>query len=372
MRALSVLLLAACDQGAVSVDHGLCDAMINCSSAATPSATANLVQEYGAHGSCWADPAYADACRQACATSLQMFHDAYPNQAACGIPTTMSNNNNSSNSNDVAADAACDHFVQVLCDQLDKCAPFSIKMQFGDKPTCQSRMKPGCLNTLKDPGTTNTASRLDACVQKAQAQSCDDLFNHVVPDECRAMPGALADGAACGDDGQCQNAHCDKQGEVCGVCRQRASCNYDVDCASGSICSVGKCVQRVSRGGSCASEEPCAYGLACDGTTCQPVREAGQSCTETIQGGNCDSTQGDYCDLDTKICGVSVLADIGQKCGPDGGSWWISCVAGAACSNNLCVAVPADGDPCNPDIGCLAPARCTNSRCVMPDTSTCK
>jgi hypothetical protein len=80
------LMVAACDQPISPVDHGSCDAMIGCASAVTPTATAGLVQGYGAQGSCWADPGYAATCRQACDSSLKMLHDAFPGEAACGLP----------------------------------------------------------------------------------------------------------------------------------------------------------------------------------------------------------------------------------------------------------------------------------------------
>jgi hypothetical protein len=274
--------------------------------------------------------------------------------------------------NDANASAACASYVEATCGRMEACEPMRMKEKFCDSATCQSRMKLVCMNNLKDSGTTLTSDRLAACASQLQLQSCDDRFDHVVPDECVALPGSLGDGSPCGDDGQCQSAHCRKQGDVCGRCFPRErSCNEDDDCERGWMCNSGDCAQRVPAGAACDYQRPCAYGFTCDGGVCKSPRARGMSCTLSTGGDNCDQLHGDWCDLDLRVCGAVPFAALGESCGYPGGTP-IYCTADASCQADRCVALPADGNPCDPDIGCLYPANCLEGRCVIPDTSSCR
>src|SRR5207249_4488884 len=115
--AIWFLLFAACQQNAVPIDHGSCEVMIACASAVTPAATAGLIESYGTHGSCWADASYAATCRQACDASLVTFHDAHPDEAACGLPVS------GEPIDEASADEACGEFAHAFCLQLQTCAP---------------------------------------------------------------------------------------------------------------------------------------------------------------------------------------------------------------------------------------------------------
>src|SRR5262245_54374686 len=169
----------------------------------------------------------------------------------------------------VSADVACSDFAKAYCGDLMKCSSAAVTLFYGDVTTCETRLKIPCLSSLKDPGTTLTTNRLDACAMKVMAESCVDAYNHIVPDECKSTAGGLADGTPCGDDNQCKSAYCKKTNMTCGVCATKnGSCTRDDDCDSGLVCAMGTCVMRVASGGMCDGGHPCQYGLVCDGGTC--------------------------------------------------------------------------------------------------------
>lgn len=282
-------------------------------------------------------------------------------------------------SDPVAPEVACNDFVKALCGQLQTCGAPLVKVEYGDEATCELRLKPSCLTVLKDPGTTLTTDRLDSCSKQLTAQTCTAIFNHVVPDACKATAGMLADGTPCGDDNQCKSAYCKKAGAACGVCGTRSSsCAVDGDCESGSVCAAnGTCVQRGAMGAACSDNAPCGYGLICDGGTCATAPGPGQACKPDLMGGNCDKTQGLFCTLGM-VCQAVGYANAGQPCGVVSGNF-VVCTAGSKCSatglqQGTCIAPAADGAACNDTNGpgCEAPATCQNSVCTIGDTSTCK
>jgi hypothetical protein len=280
----------------------------------------------------------------------------------------------------LAPDVACNDFVNALCSQLQNCGAPLVKITYGDEATCELRLKPSCLSTLKDPGTTLTTDRLDSCAKQLMAQTCTAIFNHVVPDACKPTAGSLADGTACGDDNQCKSAYCKKAASsTCGVCGAKSSsCVVDGDCDSASVCAAnGTCVQRGAMGAACSANMPCAYGLSCDNLACATAPGAGQACKADLMGGNCDKTQGLFCTAGM-VCQAAGYANAGQPCGFTGGNI-VLCTAGSKCSATglqagTCIAPAADGAACNDTNGptCEAPASCQNSVCTVADTSTCK
>jgi hypothetical protein len=285
---------------------------------------------------------------------------------------------NGDNAAMVSEDVACTDFANAYCGELMKCGAPAITLYYGDVTTCEMRLKGPCKSSLHEPGTTLTPNRLDACAQKLMAESCNDAYNHVIPAECKAVAGALADGTPCGGDGQCKNAFCKKAaGMSCGVCASRnGSCVLDADCDSGLVCAAGTCVMRVAAGGMCDQGHPCQYGLVCDAATCKTPPGTGMMCTASAGGGNCDQTQGNFCNPISNVCQAVGYAGAGQPCGLVNMGYTV-CSANGHCSGQLmgnCVAAAADGAACNAANGpnCQLPAQCINSVCTLPDTSTCK
>jgi hypothetical protein len=278
----------------------------------------------------------------------------------------------------ISQDIACADLANAICGQFQSCGAPAIKLYYGDLTTCQTRLAASCKTSLKDPGTTLTTNRLDACAKKLTALSCTDAFNHTIPDECKPTPGALADGTPCGDDSQCQSAYCKKPAAgVCGVCAKKSdACVRDDDCPSGLVCGGTVCITRVTQGNSCSGGQPCAYGLVCDGGTCKTPPGTGMACTATAAGGNCDQTQGNFCNPISNVCQAFTFANAGEPCGLVNMGYSV-CAANGRCTgmlNGNCMAAAADGAACNATNGpnCQLPAQCINSVCVLPDTSTCK
>jgi hypothetical protein len=275
----------------------------------------------------------------------------------------------------VPPETACTDFGKAFCGQIQSCSSVFMKLTYGDQATCEARLKMPCLNGLKDPGTTQTASRIDACAQKVMTSTCADLFAHVVPAECKAPAGPQADGTVCGDDGQCQHSYCKKTNSVCGVCATRTStCASNDDCDSGLVCAGGTCTMRGAKGATCDDNHPCAYGLSCTSGTCATPPGAGMMCTANTGGGNCDTAQGYFCNPISNVCQAFSFGNAGDPCGLVNQSFVI-CAANGTCSGMLmgnCRAAAADGAACNDTVKCQAPAQCINSVCTLADTSTCK
>jgi hypothetical protein len=277
----------------------------------------------------------------------------------------------------ISEDQACGAFAKAFCGQIQKCSAAVMRITFGDQATCETRLKPSCITRLKNPGTTLTTNRLDACAQKFMAQTCADSSNHVVPEECKPLMGALADGTPCGDDGQCKSAYCKKAGgATCGVCATMGTtCAANTDCPSGLVCANQTCVMNGAMGATCDAGHPCSYGLKCISGTCQTPPGLGQMCMPSTTGGTCDQSQGHICNL-SSVCQEVGYGKAGEACGFVN-STYVVCEKSGRCTSMLmgnCLAAAADGAACNVQDGpdCLPPAQCVNSVCTLPDTSTCK
>ena len=274
--------------------------------------------------------------------------------------------------NAVSEEVACADLVKAVCGQLQACSDAAVKLYYGDQATCEARLTVTCKSSLHDPGTTLTTNRLDACAKKTMAATCTALANHVVPDECKAVPGTLANGSACGDDGQCQSAYCKKAAKAaCGVCAARdATCVRDDDCDSGLVCANMACVARGAQGASCDAGHPCGYGLTCEGGACQTPPGAGMTCTASASGGSCDQAQGYFCNPVSNVCQAFSFANAGEPCGLVNQGYAV-CAANGRCTSMLngnCLAAAADGAACDDTNGpnCQSPSQCINSVWSVP------
>jgi hypothetical protein len=246
-------------------------------------------------------------------------------------------------------------------------------------------------------------STFDTCanaVTNATSTCADFQF---VP-MCAPSAGALADGAACGADAQCQSAFCKGGGETtilatngsgttnynCGVCALRIpigkACNTDAGdkCVDGADCvfQVGKlpqyiCVATpppVQQGGDCASltSGSCDVNLVCDPIklTCVPAAAAGASC----------DTTGD-CLTDLVCVGADFVKGVKGTCGAGAnvGAPCSTTAVDSGCNRNLACApstktcavfgFAAQGQPCD-----NVATQCRTGFCNLPSiggTGTC-
>jgi hypothetical protein len=285
-----------------------------------------------------------------------------------------------------SAEEACKSYVKAICTQTMSCGAPLIKIAYGDEASCEARLLLACTPTLQDSKTALTPSKLEACSKKFMTLTCSAIYSRQLPDECKATGGTLVDGTACGDSFQCKGGLCKKPANtVCGTCTEPgqsgAACTADEDCDLGLVCAGSACVARAAQGATCDDNHPCAYGLSCSNGACQMAPGAGQSCTPTLAGGNCDQSQGLFCNpssLTAGVCALAGYAGAGMPCGAVNGGYTL-CTAASKCSasgvmTGTCIAPAADGAACNATNGptCTSPALCANSVCTIPDTSTCK
>lgn len=286
----------------------------------------------------------------------------------------------------ISADAACEDASKAYCAKIDECAPFFVKLAFGDVATCVSRFEIICVPGFSANGTTATPSRLSQCATEAKTLTCDEVLGRKLPLSCRTEPGSLADGAPCGVDAQCKGKLCRlSTGNVCGACSTvgggGAACERDEDCDSELGCADKKCVTFAKAGSPCSATQPCLRSLACNKGTCAAPLAAGAACEPSLdQSQNpCDGAKGFFCHGGTKVCTSVGTAAAGGECGfIDNGI--VLCTAGADCKttppavSGTCQAAAADGATCDDTKGpkCLAPARCVGGVCKISDPASCK
>lgn len=151
------------------------------------------------------------------------------------------------------------------------------------------------------------------------------------------------DGPSCTGELLCVNSACSPGGAA------NAACAPDNPCAVGQRCVADRCQPVKKAGESCGSTGQCPLLFHCDGV-CKPGRIAGESCgpTSPCVQGKCES-------------GTCERIAVGMACERTGLSGQLSsCVVGAHCAGDLCVAdIPIGGDcsavaaRCGPNVDCL-------------------
>jgi hypothetical protein len=279
----------------------------------------------------------------------------------------------------LTASQACDLTAAAVCDALELCASFMVRVLYGDKATCVARSALGCTGDQAVPGTTRTVDDIVACGQAVGAASCADLFASRFPDACRVKPGTRVNGTACGSDWQCQSTYCSKTGQ-CGVCAPKAdlggTCTVDGGCLSGMLCASSRCVTPGDTGASCNDNQPCRSDLYCPSATagmCAAKVDAAGSCADTDRA--CDLTKGVACNPFTKVCDRVSVAKGGEACGIINAGLTV-CVGLNPCRGvtllqftGVCASPAADGTACGTaadGTNCVPPAQCAMGICRLP------
>jgi hypothetical protein len=293
----------------------------------------------------------------------------------------------SSGSSSVSADQACTDFANAACSQLNSCYSTVFQTVFPDVMTCQAREKLACTPVLNAQGTSATPGQVESCAQALQGGDCSTILGFVQnapPSACQTQPGSLADGTACGEDGQCKNMYCRKAtGQICGVCSSKSAagsmCVTDKDCQYTLVCGGGNCLTPGAAGSTCDVSRPCASTFSCKSGTCAIPSKLGDNCTPTLTPANdtCDRLHGQYCDV-TGVCKAFQVAGAGASCGVVNNDYAV-CGASGTCNimppglTGTCKGTAADGATCNATGGpdCAPPATCVNGACKLDDPSTC-
>jgi hypothetical protein len=292
----------------------------------------------------------------------------------------------SSSTGTTTIEQACADAASAACQRYQSCSAALVTFEFGDVGTCQTRVSTQCRTRLAAPDEASTPNTLEACVAKFPQVACDKLFSNDPPSECLPPAGTRAQGAACGDDSQCQSAFCGiDTNKVCGTCQSApaagAAC-IGQRCVPGLVCDAQtKCVKPGAIDSACDSASPCTPGLVCFRRKCVAAPGQGAPCDPAgISDPTCDLSQGLYCDPTSHTCKQAAFGNAGDPCGivdstyrACSGSTY--CNASSALGKGTCQPKAADGAACSTDVSkgapCLAPAVCNNGTCTLGDPAAC-
>jgi hypothetical protein len=286
------------------------------------------------------------------------------------------------------AEEACKTYVGAYCSQLDKCSPIYLQLLFKDAAECEAKLVPVCVKSLGLSDTAKTPEFTAGCGEAIATLDCSSFLGRKVPSACNPPPGPRAEGAICGEDGQCATGYCATAlDEACGTCANRAAadqdCTRDDDCLFGLICSKEqKCTPYVGKDGDCDDNHPCEPGLSCKGLvggTCTDPAGPGKACdTQQVALPGCDLNAGYFCNYITHVCQQADLVHAGDPCGVVN-SGYALCTQSSMCKlgggmSGTCLAPAADGEACDLTDGpyCTLPSRCVGNICTAPDPQGCK
>jgi hypothetical protein len=281
----------------------------------------------------------------------------------------------------IAVEAACTDLAGTVCDKLEACAPATVRLIYGDAPTCAERQKLDCTTLAAAPHVTAPSADATSCASLVHEASCDGLFSAL--GHCVVTPGTLDEGAACGAESQCSTAHCKRDPSTgCGVCAQSIaagdSCADDPGgCAPGLICDSQKhCGAKTAKGGPCDHGQICEAPFVCVDGTCGDGAAPGSACG--ADAGACDPLAA-RCDPGSSTCAELGFALAGQACGLVGGKAVFcaglgTCDIAESATKGTCYAAARDGEACGGDkhIACIPPAECVGGKCEVRAVSRCQ
>jgi hypothetical protein len=292
--------------------------------------------------------------------------------------------------------SGCEH-VAVLCAKLNQCAPFFLKASYGDLAGCTERLTRACTEQAKSNGTGLNQASIAACATAISPATCEAVLANNVP-AC-TFHGDFADGAVCGDSGQCASGFCNQGGNLCGVCAAKgvagsacASGSND-ECQTGLVCSSGKlCVAPAAVGGACDdATAPCLLGSFCTtGKTCGLTVAAGQECPGAyLNLGDGTVCFGKSTPANPQLAGQIGTAKTGEPCGltPGNNLPATLCAPGsvAACdpgrdsidllgmpTKGTCILPREDALSCTASSICMAASQCIAGTCQIPSGRHCQ
>ena len=294
------------------------------------------------------------------------------------------------------AACGCDHAAS-LCEKLDTCAPFLVKVIYGDAASCADRLTKACTEQCKSPGSGMTETSILACEAALSTASCTDVFTNAIA-AC-SFRGTLAHGEVCGDSSQCASGFCSHGGNLCGACAAKgaagAACPSasNDECQTGLVCSQGKiCAPSAVLGGACDDNtQPCPTGMFCTSAkTCAATVATGADCPGSylnLENGTLCSGKGSASNPQTaKQIGT---APVGAPCGlaPGDNAGPTLCAPGSvgACTlvsggialfgiptKGICAGEIPDDYPCQTDDNCQAGALCISNLCKIPSGRYCE
>jgi hypothetical protein len=296
-----------------------------------------------------------------------------------GGPSGTGGTSGSAGTSDTGAltfDKACNE-TSAFCDKIDACAPSLVKLLWGSAKTCAERLRISCLDDSMASGAMGTPADFVACANTVRGATCDAILNNAV--SC-PNKGTLANGVACGANGQCGSGNCRKAGDAtCGACGPRSTaggaCRENEDCEKGLLCKSSLCLTPVDLGGACDARRPCRAPHYCKAGVCAAAGTGGDPCTTED---SCQTWNGFFCNTTAKVCQRFNSAGGGETCGLTTNPATFCGGAGDCRPNALsgvCQAPAKDGEPCGSTAQnrkCLTPATCVSGVCKVPSASACK
>lgn len=315
------------------------------------------------------------------------------------LPFAFACGSSSSGAGGPSGDQACADLAAARCERNKQCSTYSFETRYGDDATCLANEKTYCANSLSVPQTARTPALVEQCATAFGTLSCNDWLSNTTPATCQSQSGALANGAACVFNSQCQSTYCNTpDGFGCGRCSPKPAvgdpCNQTTQhCGDSLFCAAktGTCATPAQNGQQCDTDSPCVSGLSCVGITptshgtCQPAASSvGATCDPKAETApTCDPTKGLICNSTTKQCEAMQFAAPGQPCGAINGVT-VFCVGEGFCTiasgqkQGTCTAASAEGGPCDTVNGpnCQYELRCvatsgTAGTCRMPVAALC-
>jgi hypothetical protein len=330
--------------------------------------------------------------------------------AACALGLIVACSGKTAGGGGGGPSSACDDYYQAV---ISSTCSGNLVPPASEVTRVQARFDTVCEQALALPGSSVTASALEACVSavKASCAVLDDEYG-----ACSFGPGTLAAGSSCVSDGQCQAGDCsagtespDGGAPACGMCAAivglgqsctgGASCGPSAACISGTtqgvetcvavahvgaggacdtqptqcnaglVCSTtGTCETPGGSGAACGSDQECAPPLVCPSangpSTCQPAGGIGGSCVSAYE-----CTSGLDCDFTTHQCTAVTWAGASQPCGTGIRCLVGNCTLAGTATTGTCPAIIPEGQPCNasdPSTStCDTFANCTGGICVL-------
>jgi hypothetical protein len=289
--------------------------------------------------------------------------------------------------NGVAVSAECQAFARSLCSWAPRCEPDAFHAVALEADDCEARMALHCARIEAAPGA---AKFPPSCVSELDARTCTGNLDQLPP-SCWVR-GALADGAACEFDEQCQSGWCsltvqDNAIGPCGTCQARAKENescQEADCELGLVC-VGvepTCRKTAGKDEPCHGSTGCAAPYQCFGDVCVEPQGENAPCKVSFLTGaqTCDTTKGLYCIPSDPLgedgtCKRSRTVNLGETCVDDEDGEEILCRRGTCTmKTRQCTTLAEDGAACDAIFGphCQIPAECMDGVCVIPLATRCE